>query len=450
MKSIRRTIASCSFAMLIASVAQAGSLDLDYSQALAARLQAEPTDSDPAWFVERGDNTSMKLSAFVQSRYMFSNREGGFIAPNDVNTYGFSMPRAEIALEGSIVSSQLNYRISFDFGDAELSRGRGSGSFLPGSTGSGRLLDAYAQYNFSGKQEGYYFKFGQFKHVLMTEEAIDSPYQLTIDRSLSSEIFGPGYTQGIALGRVSDSFAWEFSVTDGGRYIGSREVDNTAFNDADEADVGFGGRFDWKIEGSWEQFKDFTNFQGGERGSKIGGGILYQFQGQTNPGSFIPGFVGVPAESGQIFTWTLDYQYEADGWNIFAAYTGQYVDWEFATTTLGIMNNSFVIQGGYFVSDQTEIFARLDTFWIDKIFRNGFATPDGYIHRIATVGVTHYLLPESHAAKLTFDVSYAFDSLFALTVGAGDSIVLPDPGVTGFQGLTAHEAVFRAQLQFMF
>lgn len=437
------SVCSCSFA-------SAGDIDTNYSRDFASRLRAQPTESDPAWFVERGDNTSMNISALVQSRYTVSNRKTGFIAPGDANTYGFSNPRIQIALDGAIVSSQFNYRISFDLGDAELSRGRGTTGLLPGDTGNARLLDAYAQYNFTGKREGYYLKFGQFKHILMTEEAIDSQYQLAADRTLSSEIFGPGYTQGLALGQVNDNFAWEFSITDGGRYIGSRETDNTSFNSIDEADAGFGGRFDWKIQGSWDQFKDFTSFKGSTPGSKLGGGILYQFQGQTNPGSFIPGFVGTPAESGQIFTWTLDYQLEGDGWNFFAAYTGQYVDWEFATATLGIMNNSVVLQGGRFMSERTEVFARLETFWIDKLFRNGFSTPDGYIHRIGTVGMTYYLLPESHAAKFTTDVSYAFDSLFVLALGAGGSIALPDPGTTGFLGLTAHEIVFRAQLQFAF
>ena len=359
------------------------------------------------------------------------------------------MPRTQVALDGNIVSSQFNYRVSFDFGDAELSRGRGNGPPIAGSTGSARLLDAYAQYNFSGKREGYYIKFGQFQSSLFTEEAISSSNQLAIDRSISSELFAPGYTQGIVVGHVGDQFAWEASITDGGRYLGSRETDNTAFNSADEADVGLGFRADWKLKGSWDQFADFTSFQGSNSASKIGFGFLYQFQGQTNPGSHIPGFVGAPVESTQTVTWTVDYQLEEDGWNFFAAYYGQWVDWEFANATLGTLHNGVLLQGGYFMTDQIEVYARLDTFWIDKAYRNGFSTPNGYIHRIGTIGVTRYIIPESHAVKLSADVSYAFDALFVLSVG-GDSIGLPDPGVTGFQGLTNHEIVFRLQLQLLF
>lgn len=430
-------------------------------RAQAAYLRAQPATADdvqskpgfgtePAWFVERADNSSMSLSILTQARYMVSERDAGFISPGgSEKTYGFSMPRTQIALDGNIVSSQFNYRISFDFGDAELSRGRGNGPPLAGSTGSARLLDAYAQYNFTGIREGYYIKFGQFQSSLFTEEAIDSAHQLAIDRSMSSELFGPGYTQGVVVGHVGEQFAWEASVTDGGRYVGSREADNTAFNSADEADFGFGFRADWKMKGSWDQFAQFTSFQGSNSGSKLGAGFLYQFQGQFNPGSQIPGFVGAPVESGQIVTWTVDYQHEDDGWNFFAAYTGQWVDWEFAHATLGTLHQGLLLQGGWFITDRDEIYARLDTFWIDKAYRNGFSAPNGFIHRIGTLGVTHYILPESHAAKLSADVNYAFDALFALSVG-GDSLGLPDPSVTGFQGLTNHEIVVRVQLQLLF
>lgn len=446
--SIPRLLSACVLSAAIGPIAHAGDLSAHQSRNLASRLRAQP-ETDPAWFVERADNSSLRISVLSQTRYMFSERNAGFIVPGSEKTYGFSLPRARVALEGSIVSSQLHYRISFDAGDAELSRGRGNGPPIAGSTGNPRLLDAYAQYNFAGKRDGYYLKFGQFQSTLLTEESVESEFQLAIDRSISSELFGPGYTQGLVLGHVGDTFAWEASITDGGRYIGSRETDNTAFNSPDEADIAIGFRADWKLEGSWDQFMDFTSFQGSNKGSKIGAGFLYQFQGQFNPGSFVPGFVGAPVESAQVWSWSLDYQYEADGWNFFGAYYGQWVDWEFANATLGTLHNGILLQGGWFLTDEIEIYTRLETFWIDKAYRNGFSTPNGYIHRIGTLGVTKYIIPESHAAKLSVDLSYAFDSLFALSVG-GDSLGLPDPAVTGFLGLTDHEIVLRFQLQLMF
>ncbi len=360
------------------------------SRERAARLRAQPVSADePAWLVERAENTTLRLSVLSQTRYTASSRKSGFVSTDQTQTYGFSQPRTQIAMDGSIVSSQFSYRISFDLGDAELSRGRGNSPNLPGSTGSPVLLDAYAQYNFSGKQEGYYFKFGQFQSVVMTEEAIDSSKQLGIDRSLISEIFGPGYTQGIALGRVLPDYAWEVSVNDGGRYIFGRETANTAFNSPNESDLGVSGRFDWKLKGDWDQFSDFTSFRGSNEAARIGASFLYQFNGQFNPGLINLTLFPNPVESGQYVTWSVDYQYEDDGWNFYAAYTGMWLDFDFEDggplTTLGTLHNGVLLQGGWFITDNIEWYGRLETFWIDKDYRNAFGLANGYIHRIATV-----------------------------------------------------------------
>lgn len=440
---------------LIGGMATQGAMGsgLDFARDEASRLRYSQPEQDPAWYVERSDNSSLRLSVLTQARYMYSVRKSGFTATNDIQTHGFSMPRTRIALDGNIVSSQFNYRISFDAGDAELSRGNNGGGFLAGSTGTPRLLDAYAQYNFTGKREGYYLKAGQFQSIVNAEEAIDSAHQLAIDRSMISEIFGPGYTQGIALGRVLDNYAWEISVNDGGRNFLLRESDNTGFTDQDARDLGVSGRFDWKLKGDWDQFSDFTSWRGSNEAAKLGAGFLYQFGGQFNPGTNLNPLFPTGIDSGQYWTWTVDYQYEDDGWNFYAAYTGTWVDFEFIDggplTTLGFQNNGILLQGGWFITENMEWYTRFETFWIDKQFRNAFGLPNGYIHRIATLGVTRYLLPESHAAKLSADVSFAFDTLTVLSVGSV-SVTLPDASVTGFQGLTTEELVFRVQLQLAF
>jgi hypothetical protein len=426
------------FAGLSAQTALGNGIHNARTEASFLRAQVAP-ETEPAWYVERSDNSSMRLSVLMQTRYMYNVREEGFITSNNIQTTGFSLPRTRIALDGTIVSSQFSYRVSLDLGDAELSRGRGSSSLLPAGMGSPRLLDAYAQYNFTGEREGYYFKFGQFQSIVMTEEAVDAANQLAVERSLSSEIFGPGYTQGIALGRVLKDYAWEFSVNDGGRTVLVRESDNTAFNDPDEKDLGLSARFDWKIKGDWDQFTDFSSWRGSNEGLKVGAGILYQFSGEFNPGTSI--------------TWTADVQYEDDGWSLFGAYTGTYVDYDFVDG--GTFNrvatdfHSVMVQGGWFINDDTEWFARFEAIWIDPIFRESFGLRKGKFMQIATLGATRYLIPESHAAKLTADVSYAIDPLTVLAVG-GATLGLPDPGATGFLGLSDYEVLFRLQLQLAF
>ncbi|MEX0876888.1 MAG: hypothetical protein WD114_05465 [Phycisphaerales bacterium] len=435
---------------LTMSNVHAAGLDDAGAHARAASLRAQPLHtSDPAWFVERADNSTLSISVLAQARYTASGRAStDFVPADNRETIGFSIPRTRVSMDGTIVSSQFNYRLSFDFGDAELSRGRGSGTLSPGSTGAPRMLDAYMQYNFEGRREGYYLKAGQFGHVIVNEEAIDSAFQLAIDRSLTAELFGAGYTQGVALGRVRNNYAWEVSISDGGKYFGAPAPDNSAINDSNEADIALGGRFDWKLFGSWDQFTDFTSFRGSNPGAKIGFGVLYQLQGYTNPDEFTPPFLVAAVKQSQVVTWTVDYQYEGDGWNFMAAYIGQYVGWTFDEGSLKTQHNALVAQAGWFISERVEWYGRLESFWIDKQYRNGFGLDNGYIHRFATVGVNYYMLPESHTAKLSADVSYALDDTSLLGVGA-DTLGLPDPA-TGFQGLTEGEYVFRLQLQLLF
>lgn len=443
---------------LIASGALGAGLGAGLGLEEASRLRAaQPEMHDggqtPPWYVERSDNSSLSLSVLSQMRYTYNHRERGFVTGDDNNTVGFSLPRTRIALDGNIVSSQFNYRVSFDFGDAELSRGNNNAAFSQPSTGSAVLLDAYAQYNFAGKREGYYLKFGQYQSIVLTEEAIDSQYQLAIDRSMISEIFGPGYTQGVALGRVLNDYAWEIALNDGGRNFLISEAENTAFNDQNEADLGVSGRIDWKLKGDWSQFADFTSWRGSNEAYKIGAGFQYQFTGQSNPTDLTIALFPDPVDSSQQAMWTLDFQYENDGWSFFAAYVGQYVQFQFPTGAfrpdLSFQNNAVLLQASWFAAENVEWYARFETFWIDKEYRNAFGQPDGDIFRLLTAGVTRYLLPESHAAKLSMDVSYSFDPTTVLSIGS-TSVNLPDPAVTGFLGLTEEEIVIRAQLQLVF
>ena len=439
-------------ALLCAAAPALGSSIHD-ERAYAAELRNE-SFRDSMWSPDqvRQDNSSLRMSALIQTRYMASLRKNEFGSPAfDATTVGFDLPRIQLTLEGTIVNSQLTYKMTMDFGDAELGRGRGSNPPVPAGMGQAALLDAYAQYNFSGDQEGYYFKAGQFKHLMYTEEAVDPQYQLAVERSLTNEFFNLGYTQGVALGRVERDWAWEVSITDGGRYLSSQEVGNTSITSPFEADFAIAGRLDWKLKGGWEQFVDFTSFQGTQGALKVGAGLFWMLGGDTNPGGYVPPLLVPQLVREEVFAWTVDAQWEGDGWNVFAAVMGNYIDWQFvAGQQLYISNYGVVVQGGMFVDDKSELFARLDGIWYDGALSAGFGVPQGEPSTILTVGWNYYVIPESHAAKFTADVGWASTNNFGLSAGFGSSATLPDPSVTGFIGSTGAEYVFRAQFQILF
>ena len=65
---------------LSSSLAAANAGSADDIHAKASYLRAQPAD-EPAWLVTRADNSNMRLSVLTQARYMFSERDSGFIAP---------------------------------------------------------------------------------------------------------------------------------------------------------------------------------------------------------------------------------------------------------------------------------------------------------------------------------------------------------------------------------
>jgi hypothetical protein len=421
----------------------------------AAMLRAEAAEYQQFDPSEDGP-TNLSAEVLLQTRYLFNTRSSP-IGPNNENlTVGFDIPRAQVRLSGNLINRQLTGQLTFDFGDAEGDRGRGRLPSVDSGNGSPQLRDAFVQYNFEGSREGMYLKVGQFRSSVITEDAIAPEYQLAVERSVNNEFFALGLTQGIALGRVTDRFAWEVSVNDGHRYWGNPEPANTAFNNAFESDWAFSGRFDWKVAGDWARFADFTSWRGSDEGLKFGAGFHIQRQGDTNPDQIPADFFLFPAQEVLVANWSADMQWENDGWALFVGYNGHRIMWEINNNQLTTVQHGLVIQGSVFVSDQVELFGRLDGVQIDSVLLdpsgvNGFPTgEDTYYYY--TVGANWYVIPESHAVKFTADVVFTRSNSDTFDIGAGgqNSTFYPDATVTGLLGGADQEVVLRGQMQILF
>jgi hypothetical protein len=420
---------------------------------LAALLRAETASMVAAARLASIEPIPLTASAFLQSRYTISFRNDPSPFGGDgefLRTVGFSVPRAQIRLDANIANEQLLAHVMFDFGDAEGDRGRGDAPTDPGGTGSGQLREAWAQYNFGGEQTGYYLKGGQFRSILLYEEAIRPEYQLAVERSVANEFFAPGNTQGVALGFVGQSLAWEVSFNDGIDFLGSGQTVNTPFNSPFEADLAVTARVDYKLAGAWERFDDFASWRGEDVAARVGAGLHWQSQGDTNPGEpNTPDFLFGDILNITNLTWTVDASYESDGWHAFVAYTGHRIEWEFTLQTLEAIQHGVVVQGGIFMLDDIEIFGRYDAVMYETVLVDGFNTRQDVNH-FFTVGLNYYLIPQSHAARFTFDVMTSVNPSATLDAGASNSIFLPDPTVTGLIGGTSEEWLMRAQFQLLF
>jgi hypothetical protein len=300
---------------------------------------------------------------------------------------GFSNPITRLSFSGNIHNPDLTFKVS------ALVSGTSSSTTVSGTTvtdTNGFLLeDAYGQYKYDN---GMYVKWGQFKLPTVREEIVGDEYSLAAGTSVINGLFSPGRTQGIEVGYTAESFRMMADFGDG---IRSSNTDYTA---SSEADYALSARGEFKFAGDWSRFNDFTSFRSQDFAAMVGGGIHWEQGGNSNDG-----FAGSNAGFGnETILYTLDGSLEGAGWNAFAAFTGTSADGDQRNS---ISTYSLLIQGGVFVSEQAEIFARYEGIFADSevtgVGAGNELDPSDF--HFVTVGANYYIIPDSHAAKVTAD-----------------------------------------------
>lgn len=436
MSRTKKILVSTGAALGLSSVALAQTADLDIDRAYAAELRADA--SRHASLLQSGGsgydgqfhigdasgNNRLNIGLLHQFRYIanFTDNNDSSVVTEDF-TGGFESQRGVISFTGNVINPQITFDVSLDLGLANR------GDDLPSI-----LRNAYVQYNFEGEGSGWYARWGQFKAPILNEENIHSGKQLAVERGPVNEFFTPSWSEGVMVGYLAEQFGVHFMFSDGVRtpITAIGPTASTAFNGAD-ADIALTVRGDWKVMGAWEQFDDFTSFRGSDRAFKVGGGFHWQSGGDTG----MAGGGGVTADV-EYWMWTIDAQYEADGWNLSAGYVGSTID---VTGGIDVTNHGVYVQGGVFLADQWELFGRWDWLALDEDFTG---TGEEDFHYV-TVGTNYYFVPESHALKFTGDVVYAIDES---ATGVGGTTT--NLGDTGLQLGTDGEWALRLQLQVLF
>lgn len=388
--------------------ASAGLAQAESDLSLARSYELNNASSEYSSLLSSSNAANIKVSAQIQARYQVNIRDDASTTltnPDDDLTVGFSMRRAKIAVSGDVTDNIT--------GNLQMAFSR--------SSGAAALEDAYADWTIN---DDLTLRMGQFKTQLIREENVSSKRQLASDRSVVNETLNGDRSQGIEAHFGGDSWRGAIGFTDGSN------SDNTAFNSAAEADYAFNARFEFLLGGDaqWDQFKQFTSWRGSTAGGMMGAAVGYQSSGDTNP--------SVPAGSSEATTLTVDYSWVADGWNAYVAGI-----WVNGSPAVGADTDVYgiVAQGGFFVTDQDELFARWDMYMPD----DSAAPADEDFHTI-TVGWNHYLVPESHAAKFTLDLQYFFEATTLSTgVATSDGHNLLADSEDGQVALTA-------QMQFLF
>jgi len=352
---------------------------LDNSRAYSNELLADAAGRTSA--LAQDERTfSVDVHGYTQFRYIYTHLEDEDegTGDDDDSALGFQMARTRLSVSGNIINENWGYFIQFGF-DRD--------------SGSASLLDAYGTYKM---ENGWNIMFGQFKLPFLREELVSSKYQLAWDRSPTNETFNQGRSQGIQAGFEGD--AWRFMAAFSDGFMTA----NTDYISGAEADFALTARFEYKWAGAWEQFRDFTSFPNSDFAGMFGVAGHYQTGGET--------LNTVDADSWAL---TADVSVEGNGWNVYAA--GVYTNSE---PEGGEDRNDWgwVLQGGFFVAPQLEIFARADMVLPDD--EDGGEDGDDEFTSI-TAGINYYVVPESHAAKFTAGFIYFLDEANNGIVGAG-------------------------------
>jgi phosphate-selective porin O/P len=430
------------------ALAQSG---LDIDRAYAAELRA---DADTRSSLLTSSASALDVEVFTQFRYTYDSRDelmNGTVLGDADTTVGFSAPRTQIRLDGAVEGTDITGHVSFDFGGAF---DHSASSQTPGGlTGDGgaTLRTAYGAW---ALDDNWTFIFGQIKNPYSYEANVAPEHSQGVERSLTNSFFDVGYTQGIAFNYSDDEWKFTVFLSDGPsvNVVGFNPA-NSYYTSASEADISLTGRLDWLVSGTWDQFDDFASWQGSNDALRIGAGVSWAQMGDTNP---TPGVLGAPIGAIDSITstvWSIDAQYESDGWGLFASYTSMNVDIEGVTSGgFDMTMNGLVLQGNFFFTQQFEGFARYDMIMLDDDPGAPFplAATDDDQYSMITVGFNYYLVPESHAARFSMDVGFGLDDTTGL-----DTMLFTDVSTTGFAGGgasagTESNLMIRAQMSLLF
>lgn len=354
-------------------------------------LLMEDAASFDSFRIADENGASLDITGYLLNRYLVGYSSG--FGDKDYIT-GFEQPRIRLGVKGK-VNDTFGFKTVVDYSGATPT-----------------LTDGFATIKLD---EGLTLVTGQFILPYTRELEVSSSRQSAVERSISNSFFASNRSQGVMLDVERDDWRLRGAFSEG---FSSTNNDYLASNDADYAMT---ARFEYRVDGSWGQFKDYQGWNGGEHALMLAGAVHYQSTGDT---AALAGDPPSPTTTAldDIFAFTLDASAKFNGASALAAF--YYQDRE--TSSGDFTDMGFVLQGGVMVADQTEVFARWDSILSDS---DRAANDD--VNAI-TAGVTYFFVPESHALKFTLDVQHVLSDLNDGPVGSSNkrTIVASDDAQT--------------------
>ena len=283
------------------------------------------------FFIKSADGSfSLNLHAVLQVRFAYDDRNN-LGAGLDDSTWGFENRRTALKFGGQIFDSSWKYFIQQ--------------IWTPGGTAA--LLDGVINHDLG---DGWSMQAGKFRMPFLREELVNYTNQLAVERTIVSGPFGIGRSQGLQFGYKGDDFRFNAAIFDDFGGIGGNANPAGTL----DSEIAFAARAEFLLKGSWKQFGNLTAFPGTEDGMLVG--IAYAYEKDET----------LVNEDDTDTRWTADINYHWDGASLFAYYAHRSFDDDDAPGN-NVDQSAFVLQAGYFINDNTELFARYETADADTV-----------------------------------------------------------------------------------
>jgi hypothetical protein len=407
---------------------------------------------------------SLMMSGQLQTRWVMNNNPGserltvdggGNIVETGAseNNWGFQVRRAKVRFQGNVIDPSWTYALNGSFEGPEVgAQGLGIDGF--GQTNGGTFVFQEA---FIAKEleNGLTLTFGQFKTPWMREELVDSSQQLAVERSTVNEFYNQDRAVGLMGSYATDSWNVAASYNNGQRTaLNGPSSRYTNFTDS-ATDWSFSGRFEYKFSGDWSDFDSFTSSPGDEEAIMVGVAAMGQKYGENsftitaeldNAGVLEAEITDLDGTT--VYGFTADISAKFGGFSLFGAYVWQSYDPGNQFKIAQGLNDDidawdswgFVVQAGYSLNDEWEVFARYEEGNSNGGPDNAFGiTEEAGNPSIITLGANYFI---NDNVKFTVDWGMNFADQMDLFASGSN---------TGWE--TSDESdqwVLRAQLQLLF
>jgi len=434
------------------------------------------------FFLSNADGSfSLMINGELQTRFVLNNNPGSEPGVSETD-WGFQVRRAKVRFQGNVIDPSWTYQIngSFEGPDTagpralgvDLADGAGGTFNGAGVTGVGTPSNGGTfefQEAFIAKEldNGITLTFGQFKTPWMREELVESSNQLAVERSVVNEIFNQDRAVGIMASWNNDDFNIAASYNNGQATAVYQNTRYTNFSD-NPTEWAFSARGEWKLSGDWSDFDTFTSSPGDEQAIMLGAAFMGQKYGDNSTAATFAGisagnFAGLPngawdgtlnLDGTTVWGVTVDVSAKFGGFSFFAAGVWQNFDPGVGVfvsngTVNGVLDGSgdsydpwgFVVQGGYSLTDQWEIFARYEEGNAsDDNFSGLPVYEDGGNPSIVTIGANYFI-----NENVKFTVDWGINFADNMNLGSYS------PSMTGWESSDdSDQWLVRAQVQLTF